>query len=384
MLSSEKRSLFRFLTIYLSSTLLLFFLATLIFYNYQKDNILDTQMDRLQIEAQKSFQELRVLHLTFNSPLIYPYHPPFQSAIYDINRTYIFGSFKPKNILWDREFYTQNGKLFYIYPVKPYYLGASYLIVSRSIDQEPIIYLQKILVLFLLIALIFFTLLGLFLGKLFVAPMKESMESLNRFIQDTTHELNTPISTILTNIELLDTIYSCEGKNEMKRIEIASKTLSRLYDDLTYLKLNHNYHRDIVSLDITQILYERIDFFHTMIEAKSLNLELNIEPKVVLDIDQNDAIRLIDNILSNAIKYNKKGGDLKINLGLSVFEVYNSGIGIKEEDLQTIHYRFSRGNQSEGGFGIGLDIIQYIVKQYGFKFSIQSIQNSYTKVSLKW
>ena len=384
MLSSEKRSLFRFLTIYLSSTLLLFLLATVIFYTYQKHNILDTQMDRLHIEAQKNVQELRVLHLTFNSPLIYPYHPPFESAIYDINKEFIFGSFKPKNILWDREFYTQNGKLFYIYPVKPYYLGASYLIVSRSIDQEPIIYLQKILVLFLLIALIFFTLLGIFLGKLFVAPMKESMESMNRFIQDTTHELNTPISTILTNIELLDTIYSCEGKNEMKRIEIASKTLSRLYDDLTYLKLNHNYHRDIVSLDITQILYERIDFFHTMIEAKSLNLELDIQPKVVLDINQNDAIRLIDNILSNAIKYNKKGGDLKINLGLSIFEVYNSGIGIKEEDLKTIHYRFSRGNQSEGGFGIGLDIIQYIVKQYGFKFSIQSIQNSYTKVSLKW
>jgi len=101
-------------------------------------------------------------------------------------------------------------------------------------------------------------------------------------------------------------------------------------------------------------------------------------------LEPNDAIRLIDNILSNAIKYNKKGGDLKINLGLSIFEVYNSGIGIKEEDLKTIHYRFSRGNQSEGGFGIGLDIIQYIVKQYGFKFSIQSIQNSYTKVSLKW
>lgn len=384
MLISEKRSLFRFLTIYLSSTLLLFLLATVILYNYQKHNILDTQMNRLYLEAQKNVQELRVLHSTFTSPLIYPYHHPFQSAIYDINREYIFGSFQPKDILWDREFYTQKDKLFYIYPIKPYYLGASYLLVSKTINQEPIIHLQKILALFLLIALIFFTLLGLFLGKLFVAPMKESIEGMNRFIQDTTHELNTPISTILTNIELLDTIYNCEGKNERKRIEIASKTLSRLYEDLTYLKLNHNYHRDIVSLNITEILYERIDFFYTMIKAKSLNLELNIEPNVILDIDQNDAIRLIDNILSNAIKYNKKGGDLKIILGLNIFEVYNSGIGIKKEDLRTIHYRFSRGSQSEGGFGIGLDIIQYIVKQYKFKFSIKSIQNSYTKVNLKW
>jgi hypothetical protein len=52
-----------------------------------------------------------------------------------------------------------------------------------------------------------------------------TIENMNRFIEDTTNEFNTPISTILTNIELLDPLYECEGKQEMKRIEIASKPL---------------------------------------------------------------------------------------------------------------------------------------------------------------
>jgi len=384
MSNSEKRSLFRFLAIYLGSTMLLFSLTTSILYHYQKHNIIDRQMDNLQLKAQKIVQNLRILHTTFNKPLVYPYYKPVESAIYDIDKKYIFGSFKPKNILWNQEFYIQNNNLFYIYHLKPYYLGSAYIILSSKINPEPIQKLRKTLSMFLIIAFIFFTLLGIFLGKLFVAPMKEAIDEMNRFIQDTTHELNTPISTILTNIELLETIYNCEGKREMQRIEIASKTLSRLYEDLTYLKLNHNYHRDIKPINLTQIVYERIEFFSTMIEAKLLNLKLSIKPKMIINIDKNDAIRLIDNILSNAIKYNKVKGDLEITLNLNKFEVYNSGIGIQEKDLKIIHQRFSRANQSEGGFGIGLDIIQYIVKRYNFKFDIQSEPNKYTKVTILW
>jgi two-component system OmpR family sensor kinase len=359
-------------------------LATTILYHYQKHNILDNQLTKLHIQAQKITQKLRELHVTFNTPLIYPSKKPYNSAIYSINREYIFGTFEPKNILWSKNFYIDDEKMYYIHSIKPYYLGASYLVVSNQINRKPISNLQKLLALFLFVAFIFFAILGVFLGRLFVAPMKESMESMNRFIEDTTHELNTPISTILTNIELLETLYNCEGKSEMKRIDIASKTLSRLYEDLTYLKLNHNYHRDIREIDVSLVLYERVDFFKTIIEAKELNIILEIKPNIIIEIDQNDAIRLIDNILSNAIKYNKKNGDLKIYLTRDSLEVYNSGIGIREDELKKIEERFSRANQSEGGFGIGLDIIKHIVKRYDFRFSIKSIQNQYTEVKIKW
>jgi two-component system OmpR family sensor kinase len=207
---------------------------------------------------------------------------------------------------------------------------------------------------------------------------------MNKFIEDTTHEFNTPISTILTNIELIETMYNCEGKEELKRIEIASKTLSRLYEDLTYLKLNHNYHREIKSLNVSKLLEDRIEYFNTLVESKKLKVIQNIEPNIIFDIDKNDAIRLIDNILSNAIKYNKKEGELYITLSEKNLKVKNAGLGIKKEDIHLIQNRFRRANSSEGGFGIGLDIISQVVERYGFKFTIDSTYNKNTEVNIQW
>lgn len=384
MLLNEKRSFFRFLTIYLSSTFLLFLLAIMIFYTFQKHHIIDSQNAELTIEAEHISQSLRQLNQTFTSPLIYPHQKPFNSAIYDLDRQFIFGSFKPSHILWQQEYYQQEKKLFHVHPIYPYYLGASYLVITKDLDETPISDLKKISIVFLLVAGLFFTLLGIFLGKLFIAPMKESMEKMNRFIEDTTHEFNTPISTILTNIELLDTFYKCEGKKEMQRIEIASKTLSRLYEDLTYLKLNHNYHREVRQLNLSQLTKERIEYFKTLIEAKKLMLSISIKEDIYLNMDKNDAIRLIDNILSNAIKYNQKEGKLIINLNDKQLFILNSGVGIKNEDIHLIQNRFKRANSNEGGFGIGLDIVSQVVERYAFKFTIKSFENKTTEVTIQW
>ena len=384
MLQSEKRSLFRFLTIYLSSTFLLFFIATLIFYNYQKHHILDSQRDKLKVEAEYLLQDLRKLHHQFTIPLIYPYKTSYNSAIYDTNRQHIFGSFTPSNIVWDREFYIKNESIFHIRHIDPYYLGVKYIIINRDIQQDEIVVLQKNLLLFLIIAGLFFTTLGIFLGKLFIAPMIDAMRRVNGFIEDTTHELNTPISTILTNIELIETLYECEAKQEMKRIEIASKTLSRLYDDLTYLKLNHNYHRQVTPIDMGKLLKERLLYFHSMIEVKVLRREEDIAEDVIITMDRNDALRLIDNLLSNAIKYNQKNGKIAVHLTHSSLSISDSGIGIKEKDLSKILERFSRANSSEGGFGIGLDIVGQVVKEYDFKFNIKSIYKKGTEVKIEW
>lgn len=384
MLQGEKRTLFRFLSIYLSSTFLLFFLATFIFYNFQKHQIIDAQNAELDLEAKRISQQLRNLNETFTTPLVYPQQKPFYSAIYNLDKAYIFGSFQPKNIVWQSEYYQQENQLFHIHALYPYYLGASYLVISRTIDQKPINDLIKILLLFLFIAGVFFTLLGLFLGRLFIAPMKESIEKMNRFIEDTTHEFNTPISTILTNIELLDTLYDCEGKQEMQRIEIASKTLSRLYEDLTYLKLNHNYHREVKRLNVSQLLEDRIEYFNTLIEAKKLDMTREIDEDVFVNMDKNDAIRLMDNLLSNAVKYNIKKGLLNIHLSKEKLTIYNSGIGIKKKNIDLIHGRFNRANKNEGGFGIGLDIVKQVIERYHFRFHIASTYKQSTEVTIRW
>ncbi len=384
MLKSEKKSLIRFLLIYLGSTFLLFSIASWIFYTSQKHHLLDQQRDSLKFEAAKMITQLRVLHKTYASSLVYPVHPFVESAIYDLDKQYIFGTGKPAPLL-DKKVYMANEKrLYYFSQVDPHYLGTAFLVVHKELDQKPIEELQKSIAWFLFGAGLFFTLLGVFLGRLFVAPMRESMERMNSFIEDTTHELNTPISTILTNIEMLETFGKCEKNDELQRIEIASKTLSRIYDDLTYLNLNHEYYRHIESINVSEFIKERMVYFTVMAEHKKLELEVIIDENVTLEIDKNDLTRLVDNLITNAIKYNKQNGLLKLSLTQEFLSVTDTGVGIQKKDLDTIVCRFKRANKSEGGFGIGLDIVNQVVESYGFILNIHSKIGKGTEVVVRW
>jgi len=379
LLDSEKRSLRRFLTIYLSSTFLLFLLATFLFYAFAKHHLLDQQIKSLEYQAAHLKSTLRVLHQSNDKILIYPKDKGFDSAIYDLDKRYIFGTIK--NPLDEKK----EGYLYFISKVEPYYLGAAYLLVRKKLDMQPIKNLQKNIFFFMIGAGIFFSILGYFLGRLFVAPMREAIENINHFIQDATHELNTPISTILTNIEMLETLKKCKNSTmELKRIEIASKTLSRIYDDLSYINLNHNYHREIRKINLSDIVRERLLYFDVMIKAKELTLESDIKDDVYLDMDQNDAIRVFDNLISNAIKYNKQKGKLYIKLDENSFIVEDSGIGINKNDIQKIVKRYKRVNKTEGGFGIGLDIVSHVMDVYGFELKIDSTEEKGTKVSILW
>ena len=382
MLHSEKRSLLRFLILYLGSTFILFSIASWLFYISSKHHLLDKQREAVKYEAEHIKSELRLLHKSNSTKLIYPSHTEIQSAIYDLDKRYIFGSFKTEQSLDINKY---DNRLYHIVKVEPYYLGAAYLMVAKDINYKPIKKLQENIILFMLGAGVFFTILGYFLGKLFIAPMRDAMVKMNCFIQDTTHELNTPISTILTNIEMIETFGKHEeNSTELKRIEIASKTLSRIYDDLTYLNLNHKYHRNIVNLNMSRLVEERMVYFSAMAEAKGLNITVNTDLDVMLQIDKNDAIRLVDNLISNAIKYNRSKGLLYVTLTEEQFSVKDTGIGIGSKDLSTILQRFKRVNKSEGGFGIGLDIVNQVVSSYGFVLEIDSKEGEGTEVRVKW
>ena len=381
MLQSEKRSLIRFLIIYLLSTLLLFSLASWVFYSSSKHHLLDSQREALKYEAEDMKSKLRVLHKSHSDSLIYPTHAEIKSAIYDLDKKYIFGTLNATQTLEKKE----KNTLQYITKIEPYYLGAAYLLVTKKINEEPVQNLQKNILLFMLAAGIFFSILGYYLGRLFVAPMRESLEKMNHFIQDTTHELNTPISTILTNVEMIEAFGKHENNaNELKRIEIASKTLSRIYDDLTYLNLNHQYHRHIIEVNMSKLLEERMAYFTSMAEAKRLKLVLDVTPDVLMKIDNNDALRLIDNLLSNAIKYNKHGGTLEVILTSQKLIVSDTGIGIRAEDLKQIMQRFKRANKSEGGFGIGLHIVSKVCENYAYDLEIKSVIHEGTEVHIRW
>ncbi len=385
MFPSEKRSLYRFLLIYIGSTLLLFAVGSAIFYNYQKHRLIDHQNTLLKAQSATLIPELKQLHRSQENRLIYPQYTEFHSAIYDIESNYLFGDFHPKTILLENEFWQKDAMLFYLQKVSPYYLGVAYIVTQKPIDFAPIHMLKMRFIISFAIAIFFITLIAYWLGRLFLAPMRHSITFLDDFTKDATHELNTPVSTILANAELLRNFHpELENSKELRRIETASNRLSRIYDDLAYLRLNHQRHRAIELVNISTFVKERLEYFQSIADAKQIDLSHNITEGVALSMDKEDLTRIVDNLLGNAFKYTSAGGRVKVTLNKEYLSIKDNGIGIDNNAKREVLQRFVRANKSEGGFGLGLSIVADIAKYYGFDLKLQSEPNKGTKVSIVW
>ena len=226
---------------------------------------------------------------------------------------------------------------------------------------------------------------GYFMSKLFLKPMKDSLHLLDRFIKDTTHELNTPVSAIMQNIEMIDKS-SLDEKSVKKinRIEIGAKTISNIYEDLTFLTLKNKLISQNEKLNLSNIITTRVEYFKSLAKSKKINIELDIKESVYIVTDTKKISKLIDNLLSNAIKYNKLNGTIKVILKENYFEVIDTGIGISKENLEYLFKRYTRFNTNAGGFGIGLNIVYLIAKEYNLKIDVDSNLNEGTRFKVSW
>lgn len=382
---SEKRSLRRFLAIYILSSLFLIGAGSVVFYRYAYHRIIDHQNETLKIRTSLIKPRLHELHISTEPTLPYPHIEGIRTALYDIDGNYLVGEFVPKHPIRDSDFWQEEGRLYHREPMQPYYLGTATIVSESPIDMAPIRALQIKMATGFALAMIFVALISHWLGRLFLAPVHQTMGMLDRFIKDSTHELNTPVSTILTNIELFKATHpELEKSEELRRIEIASGRLSRIYDDLAYLQLNHRRHRHIEPIDVGALLQERLEYFTLLTERRRLRIESDIARDVTISMDREDAARLIDNLLSNAVKYTPPGGSIRVSLKKNGLIVEDTGIGMDESVKKRVTERFFRGNGSEGGFGLGLNIVREIVGFYDMKMEISSEKEIGTKVSVTW
>ncbi len=94
--------------------------------------------------------------------------------------------------------------------------------------------------------------------------------------------------------------------------------------------------------------------------------------------------KLIDNLLSNAIKYNKIKGTISVTLKDNYLCIEDSGKGMSEEQIEQLFQRYMRFDKSVGGFGIGLNIVSLIAKEYNFKIDVSSELKIGTKMEIRW
>lgn len=360
-------------------------ISALFYYKTQEKLQLAEQRATLTKYAYIQTKRLKVLHHYFGERYTYPRDSRFNSAIYDIDFRKIFSLLDDEEINFKKEIYfSDKGYIHFIKSLDEYYLGTKYLVLEMKDDGLWRHEIWKSIAGYGLLSFILFLLFGLYLAKLFLKPMRDSIMLLDRFIKDTTHELNTPLSAILANIEMMDKEVMIE-KNIVKlnRINIAAKTVSVLYKDLTYLTLEQEQEESNELIEIKSLIYNRAEYFNILAQSKKLECDLDLEEATIY-ADKRKFTRVIDNLISNAIKYNKRNGTVGITLRQGKLIIWDTGIGIGEDKIPFMFDRYLRFDDSAGGFGVGLSIVKTILDEYNISIDVKSIENEGTRMEIKW
>ena len=219
---------------------------------------------------------------------------------------------------------------------------------------------------------------------LLITDVTESMaaaRSKNDFIANVTHEMNTPLTSIRGFAELI-----AEGGIPPERIQGVAKTIIKQSDRLS------NLIRSIINfsaidsdelpdyeVDLTELVRETISSFEPKLSQKNISLKLDIANGVRVMSRRERLLEIFNNLVSNAIRYNKEGGTLTVTLAGGehpALSVADTGVGIAEEDKDRIFDRFYTVDKSHngggGGFGLGLAIVKKLCKRAGWKLSVES------------
>ena len=384
MLRSERKSLKRFLALYALLMGGIFILSAALYYRYEEQRMLLGYKNRMIDYAAEQIRRLRTLHEQFPKKRRYPRDPRFRSAIYDLEYTQIFSTLHDNRVDFLGDIYRRDGVIHFVKLLDNYYLGAKYLFIEVPEDRS---WLRATWLRILAAGIVLggiLALLGFYLARLFLRPMRRSIQLLDDFIQDTTHELNTPLSAILGNVEMIDPRrLEDRDRKRFERIAVAARSVSALYEDLKFLTLERHRPVEDRPLDLEALLRERLEYFEILIRSKGIRVERDLASSQIV-ADRRLIARLVDNLLSNAVKYNRRGGFIRVRLRPGRLEIEDGGVGMSPEALEEVFERYRRFDESEGGFGLGLDIVKRIVERYGMRIRMESEEGVGTRVILEW
>lgn len=373
--SYERKSLFSFLAVYLISVFILLAIIGYLFFENNRVSMQNALKFEMMYQARMLSSSIVMKAMTDKKQGVMDTEHRqhflknlklcrFQTGYYDKNKKPIYTELGDFEVV-DKDFFIKDKSCYTVTEDKSDHLGVHYIVLKEN-NLAKIVQTMRIRIIgYLVLSFILMGIVGYFLGRLFLRPVREQIESLDNFISDTTHELNTPISAILMTIQSLKGI---EPK-KLKRLEASAKRLSVMYSSLTY-RLEGKVEPSEV-LSFSDIVKERVEYVKELIDSKRLHISLDLEPTEVL-MPKTSSCRLIDNLLSNAIKYSDVGDSIFITLKDHVLKVKDTGVGIDKKVQDDIFKRYYRENDERGGFGIGLNIVLSICKQYKIKLDLES------------
>ncbi len=220
----------------------------------------------------------------------------------------------------------------------------------------------------------------------------ESERQRRRFTDNVTHELKTPLTSILGYSQLITTGMAKDEdvKNFAGIIENNATVLLGMIDDIIRISnLETGEGFTVVQVWLDEIIRETVQQELPMAERQDITIKCNLE-EIDIMADEGQMYQLAYNLISNAVKYNKAGGRVDISLVRqgkeAVFTVTDTGIGISAEHLDKIFERFyfvdKSRNKKISSSGLGLAIVKHIVKAHGGQITVKSNIGKGTKFTV--
>ena len=202
---------------------------------------------------------------------------------------------------------------------------------------------------------------------------KQLLELNRRFILDMIHQIRTPLTVIMLNIDILKMQFDNEVVRQItEEIDAAVSMLNNSYEDLAYLTAKDaaiTYKPE--NINVSDILKQRVNFFNIIAKVNSKKLITDIDDGVEYYINRIEFERIVDNNIANAIKYSD---DEEIYITFKKFEdkivlMFKSyGMPIKNPDK--VFEKNYREHSHKRGLGLGLNIVKNICDKYGIKYRV--------------
>ena len=371
---SERNALISFLSIYVGSAMLL--IGVLFYFYFQEQikslrnscsmELINASM-KVKTDILNSYMhEKEYLPKAFENERI-------RYALYDKDKKFLFSNLDRDDAVdFTKRFYEKAQQHFFVQKLEEKNIPIKYIVIETCQGVENINNLKVYLTIIFLLSSVFIGFVAFFLSKILLKPVREKVVDMDNFIKDSAHELNTPISVLMTSVSMLK-----NGKNPekmMKYILSSSKQISQIYNDIHFSAFNDINESLEEEFYLNELVEESVEFFNDISVTKNIKIEASIE-KLKVYMDRTKAQKLVNNLLSNAIKYSNNNSTIELRLKDAILEVKDFGIGINIDEQKEIFKRFKRGKNIEGGFGIGLDIVNRICKTYNLNLNLVSEEN---------
>lgn len=209
-----------------------------------------------------------------------------------------------------------------------------------------------------------------------------------QFTSDVSHELRTPVSVILAQCgAMLDSdTYTEEQKEEIRLIERKASGISDMITQLLFLSRAEQGRQQIHTEEIeistlTEMILEEEQMLADA-EGRGVRIKGAVMPDICAYVDETFYIRMLVNLISNAVRYSRDNGEVEVSLDMEggevVGKVTDHGTGIPEEALPYIWERFYRADASRtesGHSGLGLSMVRWIAEAHGGSVSVTSKVN---------